>query len=227
MSKVEGTGDREVKGVIFDLDNTLVNFVEAKLIACEEVVDHLDKGDPEELFYQFIDGDYHIEDTRNIKDYLNAHDIFDQDVFERCSNIYRSTKLENIELYSGVREVLEKLSERGLKLGLVTDAERSDAMDRLEKVGLLVSFDTIVTFDETGKKKPDHRPFLYCLEKMGLEPGEVVLVGDSLDRDVVPGKEIGMLTVHAKYGDKNYDEERDVEADHSIEDVEELMDLLG
>jgi len=44
---------------------------------------------------------------------------------------------------------------------------------------------------------------------------------------VVPGKEIGMRGVHAKYGDKNYDEEQEVEADHSIEDVGELVDLLG
>jgi len=47
------------------------------------------------------------------------------------------------------------------------------------------------------------------------------------EREVVPGKEIGMLTFHAKYGDKNYDEEREVEADHSISEVGELMDVLG
>ncbi len=227
MSKVEGTGDREVKGVIFDLDNTLVNFVEAKLKACEEVVEYLEKGDAEELFLHFINGRHDIEDPENIKDYLEKNGGYDEDVFERCSKIYRSAKVENIELYPGVKEVLDELRERGLKIGLVTDAGRSDGMDRLEKVGLLDSFDTIVTFGESGRKKPDPRPFLHCLEKMGLDPEEVVLVGDSLDRDVVPGKELGMLTVHAKYGDKNYDEEREVEADHSISEVDELMDVLG
>ncbi|MFW6375996.1 MAG: HAD family hydrolase [Thermoplasmatota archaeon] len=226
MSKAEGTGDRAVKGVIFDLDNTLVNFVEAKLKACEAVVDHLGRDDPEELFYQFLDGDHHIEDPQNIKDYLQSNNIFDKDLFERCSDIYRSTKLKNIELYPGVKDVLEELHERGLKIGLVTDAESVDAMDRLKKVGLLDLFDAIVTFDDTGKKKPDPEPFLRCLDEMGSEPEEVVLVGDSLDRDVVPGKELGMVTVHAKYGDENYKEEREVEADHSIGEVGGLMDVL-
>ncbi len=227
MSKAEGTGDREVKGVIFDLDNTLVNFVEAKLIACEEVVNYLDRDDPKELFDHFLNGHYDIEDPQNIKDYLEANGIHDEDVFDRCSEIYRTTKLENIELYSGVRDVLEELRKRDIKIGLVTDAESDDAIDRLKKVNLLDSFDTIVTFDETGKKKPDPKPFLRCLDEMGLEPEEVFLIGDSLDRDVVPGKEIGMVTVHAKYGDDNYMEERKVEADYSISGVSELMDVLG
>ncbi len=80
---------------------------------------------------------------------------------------------------------------------------------------------------KNGAKRPCFEYRDKIKEKMGLEPGEVVLVVDSLDRDVVPGKEIGMLTVHAKYGDKNYDEEREVEADHSLKYVEELMDVLG
>jgi len=227
MSKAEGIGDREVKGVIFDLDNTLVDFVEAKLIACEEVVNYLDRGDPEELFDHFLNGNYNIEDPQNIKDYLQSNNISDEDVFERCSEIYRSTKLENIELYPGVRDVLEEIRRKGLKIALVTDAERFNAINRLKKVGLKGYFDTIVTFDDTGKKKPDPEPFLCCLEEMGLEPEEVILIGDSLDRDVVPGKEIGIITVHARYGDKNYNEERDVEADHSIEGVYELMGFLG
>ncbi len=227
MSKVEGTRDREVKGVIFDLDNTLVNFVEAKLIACEEVIDHLDTGDPKELFYQFLNGDHHIEDPQNIKDYLESKNKYDHEAYERCSDIYRSTKLENIKLYSGVKQVLGEIREKGLKIGLVTDAESADAMDRLKKVDLIDSFDTIVTFDDTGKKKPNKEPFIYCLDQMELKPEEVVLVGDSLDRDIDPGKKIGMITVHAGYGDENYMEKREVEAAHSIEEIDELIDILN
>jgi len=180
----------------------------------------------EELSDHFINGHYNIENPQNIKDYLEGLGIRDEEVFKECSEIYRSTKLENIELYTGVVDVLDRVREKGLKIALVTDAEKFNAMDRLEKVGLLDYFETVVTFDDTGKKKPDLEPFLYCLDEMGLEPKEVVLVGDSLDRDVVPGKEIGMLTVHAKYGDKNYMEKREVEADQSIEDVGELMDVF-
>ncbi len=226
MSENERTEYGEVKGVIFDLDNTLVNFFEAKFTACEEVVDFLDSGDPQELFRQFIEGRYHLEDTRNIKDYLKSRDMFDRDVYEECSEIYRSTKLENIELYTGVSEVLDRVREKGLKIGLITDAESVDALVRLEKVGILEYFDVTVTHDDTGKKKPDPEPFLYCLEEMGLEPEEVVLVGDNLERDISAGKEMGMVTVHARYGERDPREEENLEADHSIDEVVELLEIL-
>ena len=50
MPGTHGTGNREKKGVIFDMDNTLFDFIEAKLSACNAIVDCLGAGDPEDIF---------------------------------------------------------------------------------------------------------------------------------------------------------------------------------
>jgi phosphoglycolate phosphatase-like HAD superfamily hydrolase len=45
MPGTHGTGNRDIKGVIFDMDNTLFDFIEAKLSACNAIVDCLGAGD--------------------------------------------------------------------------------------------------------------------------------------------------------------------------------------
>ncbi|MFO8109384.1 MAG: HAD family hydrolase [Thermoplasmata archaeon] len=217
--------DRNVKAILFDLDNTLVEFIEAKITACKAVVDYLDREDHADLLDHFFRGCYSIEDPLNIKDYLIAEEIYEEDIFQECSRIYHSVKLDNVRTYPGVTEVLESLKKQGVKLALVTDAERGEALKRLRKAGIEKHFDLIVTFDTTGKKKPDLAPYFHCLDKMGLKPEEVVMVGDSLDRDIMPGKKLGMLTVHAKYGDRNH--QSDEVAHRTIDDIWELMDVIS
>ncbi len=75
MQKTLDTRYQQVGVVVCDMDNTLFDFVEAKLEACRCVVDYLGTGDPEALFRMFLRGVYGFEDTRNIRDYLEALEV--------------------------------------------------------------------------------------------------------------------------------------------------------
>ena len=50
---------------------------------------------------------------------------------------------------------------------------------------------------------------------------ETMLVGDSIRRDIVPAKALGILAVHAVYGDRNFHEGEKDEADYAISDIRE------
>ena len=52
----------------------------------------------------------------------------------------------------------------------------------------------IVDSRRVGLFKPDLAIFRYAAEKLGRDPGEILMVGDSFDRDVRPAKKIGMKT---------------------------------
>ncbi len=68
------------------------------------------------------------------------------------------------------------LKEMGLRLAVVTDAFNGHAVKRLEKVVLDHLFDVAVSADMTGKKKPETDSIKLALERLGVEPGESLMV---------------------------------------------------
>ncbi|MEM0203812.1 MAG: HAD-IA family hydrolase [Archaeoglobaceae archaeon] len=215
---------REIKAVIFDLDNTLVDFMGAKMKACEEVSRIARCGSAEELLQYFLRNRSAFESFHSIAEFLKDRGAFSQELFSRCCEVYEKTKLENLRIYSGVREVLERLKSMGLKLAIVTDAENGNAIARLRKFGLEKYFDAIVSADMCGKMKPEPDSILLALSMLGVEAREAVIVGDSIRRDILAGKKLGMLTIYAKYGDRN--PSSDCDADFVAEKATDILDIV-
>ncbi|MDG6244877.1 MAG: HAD family hydrolase [Methanolobus sp.] len=218
-----------IKGIIFDMDNTLFDFVEAKMIACTEIVGFLGTGDPGELFGYFRRKKHGFENPENIRDYMVDNNIHPLEKYKQCIHIYESEKLKHIVLYPEVKETLEILKEMGLLLGIVTDASSHNARARLKKLGIDKHMHSLTAHDMTGTKKPSPEPFIYALETMGLSPREAIFVGDSLRRDIAPSKRLGMLTAYASYGDRNSaaDMTTGIERpDHTINTFAEILELV-
>ena len=95
---------------------------------------------------------------------------------------------------------------------------------RLCTLGLQHLFDAVVTFDDTGERKPAAAPFREVLRRLGVEPGESLMIGDWAERDVVGGKSLGMKTVFARYGD-TFDT-KESGADYDVDDVFELVGIV-
>ncbi|MFO7966154.1 MAG: HAD family hydrolase [Archaeoglobaceae archaeon] len=224
MPETNGSAGK-LRAIIFDMDNTLFDFVEAKLRACDAVVELMGAGDGEELVKHFFSSRYGVEDWKNIADYMGKYGVCPS-LYEECCKIYDEIKLSSIDPYPGVRETLVELKRKGLMLAVVTDALNGNAMDRLNKCGLLDYFDVVVTGDMTGKKKPAPDSIRLALERLGVDAGEAVLVGDSLKRDIEAGRRLGMRTVYAAYGDRNYFDGRGNQADFVLEDFGELLRLF-
>lgn len=219
-----------IKGIIFDMDNTLFDFVRVKTIACEAIIRHLGRGDAHELLNYFRREGRGFEDIGNISDYLSDNGCFSEEGFLECCRIYEHEKIRSIELYPDVESTLMELRSRKILLGLLTDAEMKNARVRLEKVGLYSVFDSLFTYDITGWKKPSHRTFMHALDSMGLEPHETMFVGDSLRRDIAPSKQLGMAAAYALYGDRNPDRDRmniEEKPDHILYNFSDLLKLIG
>ena len=70
------TGHPEIKSILFDMDNTLFDFIEAKYAACDAIAEHLGLKDGRELFKYFLRGVYNFEAWENIRDYMNEGCLF-------------------------------------------------------------------------------------------------------------------------------------------------------
>lgn len=203
MQETHRAAGRALKAVVFDMDNTLFEFVDAQLKACEAVVGRLGAGDKMGLFALFAGGPHGFECPENIADYMQHLGIHDQAVFLECCEAYERTKLDSLVVYGGIRESLEGLKRMGLRLAVVTDASAASSEARLKRTGLRRFFDVLVSAEEVGQKKPHPASIRLALERLDVEADEALFVGDSIDRDMAAGRNLGIRTAYASYGDRN------------------------
>ncbi|HEX8338104.1 MAG TPA: HAD family hydrolase [Pyrinomonadaceae bacterium] len=93
------------------------------------------------------------------------------------------------------RRVIEGLKRQGLLVAVVSNTEDGRARDSLEAAGLAELFDVIIDSHLVGVKKPDPAIFRRALERLGVEPGEAVFVGDSYAHDALAAQAAGMRAV--------------------------------
>lgn len=120
------------------------------------------------------------------------------DLVERSFGV----ELNSWVLFPGVHEMLHQVRDMGLKIGLLSNA-RSDWAVReiLEHLDLTKYFDVILTSAAVGFRKPRPEPFRHVLERLGLSAGEAVMIGNSIEADVVGARSLGIKTIHAIFGD--------------------------
>jgi len=137
---------------------------------------------------------------------------------------YRRGRGSALVLYPHVQMTLLELAKRGIRLGVVSDAPQAQVWLRLCDLGLQHTFDAVVTFDDTRVRKPHAAPFQEVLRRLGVTPGESLMIGDWAERDVVGGRSLGMKTVFARYGD-TFDT-KESGADYDVDDVLELVAIV-
>ena len=137
---------------------------------------------------------------------------------------YRRAREATLLVYPNVNKTLIELIKMGIQLSVVSDAPSREAWMRLYYLNLHHVFDPVLTFDDTGVRKPSPKPFEMALEIMKSTPDEVLMIGDWPERDVVGAKQIGMKTIFARYGDTFGTV--DSGADWDVNDIYELVDIV-
>lgn len=216
--------------VIFDLDNTLVDFMAMKRQAIDAAIDAMiDAGlamDPTRvlarinLIYEEEGIEYQKVFDRLLIDILGE---VDHKVLAAGVVSYRRAREAALKPYPHVSATLMELVKNGVRLAVLSDAPIREAWLRLSYIGFSHLFDHVVTFDDTGRYKPDPKPFRHVLDLLEIEPHEAIMVGDRLERDIAGASALGMKTAFARYGDVSGG---DVEADYVLDDVKQLLDIV-
>jgi putative hydrolase of the HAD superfamily len=98
----------------------------------------------------------------------------------------------SIEPVPGAVEAIERLAERDLHVGVVSDVDDAEGRKMLETFGVRERFDSITTSEEVGRTKPDPAMFETALEKAGAEPERSLMIGDRYDDDVEGAAKMGI-----------------------------------
>jgi len=220
-----------IKAVIFDFDNTLMDFMKMKRTAVEAAVDAMiDAGLPMSK-QAMVDKIYAVYTKVGIEDQL----IFNKVLEEEYGTVnyrylaagiigYRRAKEGTLSLYPHVQNTLTGLVRMGLKLAVVSDAPRIPVWLRITALGLAQYFDVVVTSEDAGFKKPHAKPFQMAMEALQVKPAEALMIGDWAERDMVGAKQLGLTTVFARYGDTM--NTKDPGADYEIDDIARLIEIV-
>lgn len=220
-----------IRAVIFDLDNTLTDFMKMKRAAIDAAVDGMIDAGLTLTRQQASDKIYGVYDREGIE-YQQVFDRFLQEELGRVDYkiltgavvAYRRARDSYLVLYPHVNLTLMELAKRGLRLAVVSDAPRFQAWLRLSQLQLQHFFDPVVAFEDTGERKPSPKPFQRALEMLGIDPGEALMIGDWPERDVIGAKQVGIRTAFARYGDTFGTQESG--ADFDLNDVYELVGIV-
>ena len=220
-----------IKLVIFDLDNTLTDFMRMKENAVVAAVEAMIDGGLRLPGQEIKDKIYDVYDREGIE-FQSVFDVVLKELLGEVDHkilaagivAYRRAREASLVLYPHVRGALFEIMKRGIRLAVVSDAPRKEAWLRLCYLELQHMFDKVLTFDDTGERKPSPTPFRRVLKRFEVEPHEALMVGDWPDRDITGAAQVGITTVFARYGDTFGTVESG--AQYDIEDIIELVEII-
>jgi len=209
-----------IKGLLFDLDGTLVNTNKIILAcfdyACQTCLGH---QVPQAEFINYF-GIPLLEGMealfpgrgRELSDTYRAYQVLHHD--------------ELIEKFPHMEETLAKLAADGIKMAVVTSKKQETARQGLRCCGIEQYFSAVIGNGDVEEHKPAAQPSLKGLQALGLKGSECLCIGDS-PYDLISGRAAGCKTVAVRYS--LFDQERllhEGQPDYTISSIVELPKII-
>lgn len=151
-----------------------------------------------------------------------------EDVNGTLEKSYRSYNNEHhdelVRSFPLVKETIEELSRRGIKLGIVTTKIRPTTIKTLERFDLLKYMDTIVTVNDVTEPKPHPEPVLTAVHNLGVDPRKTLMIGDSAV-DIQSAKAAGVYA-GVSWSLKGEDTLRKYDPDFIIHNMKDIIEIM-
>lgn len=179
--------------ILFDWDGTLLDSFPAGYHASTTVLEHYGIA---------------IDRARFLETYSpNWYESYEKlgvprEEWDNADQMWRRTYINEIsDPFPFVVEMLGKLRDAGLTLGIVTAGNRDRVRSELGRHGLESFFEAVVCFEDTEEKKPHPAPLTLALEQLDVVAAATVYVGDRPE-DILMGQRVGAYTiaVESEYG---------------------------
>lgn len=229
-----------MKNVIFDVDDTLYDLMEAfekahkELFAdqtdteCEELFKR-SRTYSDEAFYMAREGKIsHDEEFayRIQKTYADEGIEVSKEEAKHFEERYRYHQ-KHIHVPEMIKTLLSECKKQGKTIGILTNGTALYQGKKLETLKLADWFekDKMFISDVIGFTKPDVRAFQTVQEKMNLDPKETWFVGDTFEVDVVGAKNAGWHVIWFNHRNRSMPE-GDIRPDIEVRTAEELFDAI-
>lgn len=226
--RADDMGKNDIQAIIFDLEDTLVDreksrlkFLEEQFERFHELMVTVQKRDFEKVYLSL-----------NPHGLNNIEQVYQQLVktlnIERISwkTFYDDYKTHHYRYHFPFYDTLitlEKLRSLNYKLGVIANGEAEAIAHVANAIGISPYIHYVSTSEEVGARKPDPKIFEDNLKHLGVEPEQVLYVGDCPLNDIAAAHAMGMKTVWIANAIIGTPE--DEELDYTIESLSDLIDL--
>jgi HAD superfamily hydrolase (TIGR01662 family) len=213
-------GETQIKGVIFDLDDTVYSEKEYIRSGFRAVAMFLGNERYADKLWSFF------EAKKPAIDELLRQQNRKSDK-DAVLNVYRYHQ-PSIHLYDGVAEMLKELRNRGYKIGIITDGRPDGQNNKITALGLKALVDDIIITDELGGpqfRKPCDISFRILQSRWKLSPSEIVYVGDNPTKDFQAPRQLGMKSIWFRNRDGLYGNDTCLDLKY-ITDITQVKDRL-
>ena len=212
-----------VKAVLFDLDGTLLDTNELIYNSFEKTFkDLLGLSLKKEDIIKFF--------GIPLRDAFVPY--FKEDEVDKIDNSIRYYRELNEGIhdtmcfaFDGVKEMLDGLKERGIKIGIVTSKREDLAIRGMKIAGIYDYMDVIITPEKTTLHKPNGEPAEEACNILGIEPKEAIMVGDS-SYDILCGNSAGCKTCAVEYSIIDIEKLKEANPDYIIKKPIEILEIL-
>jgi putative hydrolase of the HAD superfamily len=214
--------DNKIRAVLFDADGILYyrnnKDKEFSEFLCKLGVDYEEISEARILHIRHQASIGQITYEQYKAGILNLYGITDQNLVSRGIQISLAER-DKIQFFNDTLETLNKLKNRNLYLGIVTDTSQPlyVKINKLERGGIGNLWDSIISSQEVGVQKPDPQIYQLALQQLGIKSDQAIFVGHKAT-ELEGARNVGMKTVAFNY-------ENDARADFYINNFSELADL--
>lgn len=212
------------KGVIFDLDGTLLDTIEDLADACNYALNECNLKTYEVNEYKRFVGDGREKLIERIIPSGKA----DIDLFNRVLKMYDEYYIEHMvdktKPFDGILELLEKLIEKKIKIAVLSNKPHEFTFEMVNNY-FGERFDFVYGHREGYKTKPNPQAVLDLIKEMGISREECIYVGDS-NVDIQTAKNAEIKSIGVSYGFRGEEELRNEGADFIARDTSELSRYL-
>jgi len=218
----------DVRGVLFDLDGTLVDSAPDLAQAINAVLADLGRTAVSlSAVRQWVGNgaDRLLERalTGELNGRLPAAEL--EAIRPQFVRYYGQALCVGSRLYPGVLDGVKAVYALGLSVGCVTNKPSRFARPLLDQLGIGTYFTAVVGGDDAPHKKPHPAPLLLATERLGLRPEQCLMVGDS-QHDVAAARAAGCPVIAVPYGYNHGQDIRAAQPDSVIDSLAQLAALL-
>lgn len=234
--------NKNIRAVLFDLDNTLYDYDVPNKTSLKEVYKVLNKyiKMSHEKFMKLFNLSRR-EIHRELAGTASSHNrtLYFQKLIEKTKqtvdpklilkldDAYWGFMLKTMKLNKGVLQTFKELKRRGIQIGIVSDLTIKIQLRKLDKLKIGDYVDVLITSEEAGSEKPHKIMFLLALNKLDLTPKDVLMVGDRRIADIEGANAVGMETIIIKRGKLTKKPEADSQkADYEINNIPEILNII-
>lgn len=229
-----------LRALLFDIDDTLCATtafaLRARKAAVQAMVDAGLPASADEVFRELTEVltefgsnyDHHFDKLLQRLFPSGLGDVNPALVVAAGVAAYHDTKFKELAPFEDVVPLFEALKKAGIRIGIITHGLTSKQAEKLVRMKVVRFLDPEAIFisDQIGISKPNPKLYQSALRRMNLQPNETMYIGDNPLNDIAPPKELGMVAVWIKRAAKQDATKLGVEPHHTIENFDELQELL-